>query len=163
MSYLAHRKEFGPYIDAAPAFDDADLIVAGNRRAFAFEREVLILRGGDAAIVDLFAVHINLDGVIEKTVDTLAFLWAKKNRLAGGLSLSNLSELNLRGTKGDLGQHVEDDHLEAALDRIGDAEHGIESGRPGLRHDSAVKGGWIAATKAPDLKKAAQHLSILLA
>ena len=49
---------------------------------------------------------IDLDGVIEKTVDTLLFLWMKKNRLAGGLGLRNLSELNLRRTKGDLGQDV---------------------------------------------------------
>lgn len=71
---------------------DFDGIIIGHN-IFEFDYRVLRQR-------------IDLQGVIEKTVDTLAFLWLKKGRQSGGLSLRNLSDLNLRGSKGDLSHRV---------------------------------------------------------
>ncbi len=49
---------------------------------------------------------ISLDGIIEKTVDTLAFLYKKNGNEMGGLSLDSLSRINFRKKKTIQGKSI---------------------------------------------------------
>ena len=52
---------------------------------------------------------------------------------------------------------MEDDHLEAPVDGVGDAKVGVEDGIARLRHDRAVKGRCYAVGFSIAAKQAAEH------